>query len=440
MYSKSLLSVKVGYELTEPFASNIGVRQGDVLSPNLFKIFINDLPKYLESSIDHVCLNNVKVNCLLYADDVVLLSKSALGLQNNLKLLENFCNDWCIDVNTTKTKVLIFNKTGRLFNEKFTFRGNFIESIRKYKYLGIIFTLSGSFTEAKHDLYNKATKALFKLKSYVLSLGPSIKSSLHIYNHTIKTILNYSSEIWGCFLPKSYDSNSLCDFTKLSRVFPCQKLELHLLKYLLGVSSKASNFATISEFGIYPTIFDCFKSVLKYWYRLDNSPSDLLNDAFTEIKILHGRGIDTWYGSLLNMCKILKIPAGGGSTRFNKNNVKYATSEHLKNIYKSLWYKSREKQINEEGKLRTYLKIKCNFGTEKYLDILNDFHKRKCLAKFRVSNHQLKVELGRYTKPETLLHLRICEKCDLNKVEDEVHFFTECPKFQSNRLILFDKI
>ena len=96
-----------------------------------------------------------------------------------------------------------------------------------------------------------------------------------------------------------------------------------------------------------------------------------------------------------------------------------------------------QKLIAEEGKLRTYLKIKCNFGYEKYLDMIKEFNKRKCFAKFRVSNHKLQIELGRYTKPLTPSDLRLCDKCDLNKVEDEVHCFTECPKFATDRDSLF---
>jgi hypothetical protein len=52
----------------------------------------------------------------MYADDIILLSKSAKGLQEKLDIhvLNTYCKDWCLTVNTSKTKILIFNKAGRL--------------------------------------------------------------------------------------------------------------------------------------------------------------------------------------------------------------------------------------------------------------------------------------------------------------------------------------
>ena len=103
---------------TDLFECKVGVCQGDVLSPNLFKIFINDLPVYLKDTPDPVLVNNLPLNCLMYADDIVLLSTSSSELQDKLNKSYNFCQDWCLEVNVIKTKVLIFNKLGRLLGNK----------------------------------------------------------------------------------------------------------------------------------------------------------------------------------------------------------------------------------------------------------------------------------------------------------------------------------
>jgi hypothetical protein len=52
MYSSSMVSIKIGDKLTEPFTSSLGGRQGDVLSPNIFKLFLNDFSDIIENSND----------------------------------------------------------------------------------------------------------------------------------------------------------------------------------------------------------------------------------------------------------------------------------------------------------------------------------------------------------------------------------------------------
>ncbi len=143
MYDKNKLQVRVGDYLTNRFLSEIGVRQGDTLSPNLFKMFINDLPTYLRSdSCAPVEINGETLNCLMYADDVVIFSKTADGLQECLKGLGLFCADWGLTVNITKTKVVIFSKGGKKYNARFDFNGQEIEQTSSYKYLGVDFQSS----------------------------------------------------------------------------------------------------------------------------------------------------------------------------------------------------------------------------------------------------------------------------------------------------------
>ena len=202
MYSKSKSCVRIDNCLTDFFKINMGVRQGDNLSPNLFKIFINDLPEYLEQTQDPVILDSQKINCLMYADDVILLSSSADGLQSKLDKLNVYCKDWCLDINVKKTKIIVFNKSGKQFNYLFKFHNKILECVPHYKYLGLHFSSSGSFSYAKSELYKKGLRAYYKLCKGILHLQPSVKTCLHVFDHTVVPILLYGSEIWGSFDPK----------------------------------------------------------------------------------------------------------------------------------------------------------------------------------------------------------------------------------------------
>lgn len=91
-------------------------------------------------------LNNSQVKCLLYADDLVLLSPSQHGLQLNLDLLEQYCQLWALTVNLNKSKIMIFQKRFRSqgTQHKFMFT-NQITHTSHYNNLGLKITSTGNF-------------------------------------------------------------------------------------------------------------------------------------------------------------------------------------------------------------------------------------------------------------------------------------------------------
>ena len=240
MYSKSRSCIKVKEGLTNFIDLNLGVRQGDNLSPALFKIFINDLPKYLDGTKDHVDLGDLTINCLMYADDVVILSTSKTGLQEKLNKLEKFCSDWCLQVNINKTKVVVFNKSGKISKEEFFFEENKLENVHSYRYLGLQFSASGSFTLARANLYNKGLKAYFKLVKDILSFQPSVNTSMHIFDHTVKPVLLYGSEVWGALNPSSPRLRNDVSLDKIYQNIDPDKLNTKFCKFTLGVNKKSS--------------------------------------------------------------------------------------------------------------------------------------------------------------------------------------------------------
>ena len=87
--------------------------------------------------------NGTYLNCLLYADDLLLISHSAEGLQKALSVLSEYCNKWLLLVNSKKTKVLLFQKKFRkltLHKHCFQIKNDKIEIVNNYTYLGIIFS------------------------------------------------------------------------------------------------------------------------------------------------------------------------------------------------------------------------------------------------------------------------------------------------------------
>ena len=110
----------------------------------------------------------LKLILLLYADDIVIFSESEAGLQQGLDILENYCGTWKLCVNVNKTKVMIFKKGGaNKRNLSFTYSRVVIEIVKKFAYLGVVFTTGGSFSEMHDALSGQALKAIYKLKLYV---------------------------------------------------------------------------------------------------------------------------------------------------------------------------------------------------------------------------------------------------------------------------------
>ena len=109
MYSKSDCCVKADIMRSEYSNYNRGVRQGCILSPVLLNFYLNDIPSRLENTqgLDPITLpNGSRLNLLLYADDLVLISTSAVGLQRSINSQHQFCKESLMSVNTQKSKVL----------------------------------------------------------------------------------------------------------------------------------------------------------------------------------------------------------------------------------------------------------------------------------------------------------------------------------------------
>ena len=98
MYANNEICIRVkSSQRSRFFTSNVGVRQGDSISPILFNLYVSDLQSYLGFDTDAPLLDTSYVNCLMCADDLVLVSRSEEGLQGLIDKLGDYCKRWRMD-------------------------------------------------------------------------------------------------------------------------------------------------------------------------------------------------------------------------------------------------------------------------------------------------------------------------------------------------------
>ena len=111
------------------------MRQGGILSPIFYCLYVDDLVDILIGLGVGCYLINIFLSILLYADDMALLSPSLKGLQSLLSATESYCKSWDIMLNTKKTKNLFFGKKYPLASLQLD--GKNIEWVESWTYLGV---------------------------------------------------------------------------------------------------------------------------------------------------------------------------------------------------------------------------------------------------------------------------------------------------------------
>ena len=431
MYDNTSTRIKLINKLSEAIKLKNGVEQGHPLSPELFKIFIHDLSIELNLASSSVpTLNGVNITHLFWADDLILLAMTERALQKLIDILQTFCEDWGLTVNTKKTKIMIFNKSGRLLapNEPFLLNNTEIESVNYYCYLGIVFTPSGKLKRAQDELRKKALRAFFKLKSVVSRENLSSKALLKLFDALILPILSYGSQITfpethiASALTKTASKQSNWQQAWLNKIAKdgFEALHLKFLKWILGVHKKASNIGCWGELARLPIGISLAKHYYNYAKRAELADSStLLHHAYKE----QSHTQLPWYKKLLEL-EVILSPTKSQLVKVHSNPGQVLTNM-FKHMFTGIWTSA----LSKSPKLSFLRELKSCWEEESYI-IKLPFTLRKNLTRLRISAHLLPVETGRYSRPVIPRTERFCEYCKNqgsgNIFGDEIHLLSDC--------------
>ena len=290
----------------------------------------------------------------------------------------------------------------------------------EYTYLGLKMTPNNKFCLATKQLSEKSLHALFKIRKHLDIHKVNPKIAMKIFDGIVSPILLYNSEIWGAYVNKA--------FMKWDNT-PTENAHLKFCKLYLGVNRKSSNRASRGELGKFPLLIPIFK-LFTYINHITKLPeSNIAKQAFSLSKRLYLNNQESFYSNVVNIIKQfypdIKEPID------IEQFIKYTTInefiQNAKNNYILFW----KQQIENCTKLSFYGSFKQQYKLGEYLNIIKEPSQRRIFSKFRISNHKLEIEFGRYKTIRR--EERICKNCDSSKVEDEFHFLFECKKYEDLR-------
>ena len=435
---------------TEFFNCPLGVKQGDILSPTLFSMFVNDLTVELKNSGLGVSLDAVSdetsssdgkfdskfiVNHLIYADDLVCIAPNANDLQALIDIVSLWCSKFRLEANLLKTEVLHVRKS-LVPRSKFRFKfgKRDIQYCQQYKYLGLYIDQFLNFEKMSNLLFEPAKRALnavmckmFKNKGFPHSIYKML------YDSCVTTIKDYGHEVIG-FHEYSGSTNI---HTKALRIY-------------LGVGHSANLCGLRSEMTWPEPRSRTQVRMIRFLFRM-KSMSD---DRLTKKIFRYDQNFAKTHKNLTCWSSEINQILTRNNLFYNVDNI--GSKPFLNLLSDSLLKKDVEmfaSQCRKSPKLRTYHTLfppfeEHNLST-KYVKLNLPFIVRKRLAQVRLGVLPIRIESDRYARVKIAAELRFCKQphcinqtvpnCEAI-VEDEVHFMLQCKHYEKLRSDMFSKV
>ena len=235
---------------SEWFRIGSGVRQGGVLSPLLFIIF-------MDSCLKEICTTDETT--FAYADDVAVITASIIKLQEAMDRWNNVLNEKGLRVNKNKTEVMKISRRNEECNIQI--ENHRLNQVSQFTYLGVVFNEQNKQEAEINNRIKKYNGNLSAMYPLLKDRNIPVKVKLIIFNTILKPILTYAAETWSLT-------------TKTSSQI--QAAEMKTLRLILGVTrrDRIRNTVIRERLGVEPVLDTVEKSRLRWYGHVQRMPAD----------------------------------------------------------------------------------------------------------------------------------------------------------------------
>jgi hypothetical protein len=196
LYSQAVSAVRIGSDISEWFRQTVGVRQGCVLSPDLFNLFLEHvLGEALEAYQGGALINGRHVSNLRFADDIDLMGETVADAQDILHAVHLSSRRHGLEINIDKTKVLTVARVTQCTD--ITIENQKLEQVSHFKYLGTEVTEQNSSVTDIRCRTAQALAAASNLSQIWRNRGISLRTKLRLLDCLVVPIALYGCETWS---------------------------------------------------------------------------------------------------------------------------------------------------------------------------------------------------------------------------------------------------
>jgi hypothetical protein len=420
--------VLVDGEATRDFRIHQGVKQGCILSPLLYSLFVNDAARELEAAGLGVRYKGRWCGIMLYADDIVLLANDGAELQKMIDILVKFSQKWRYHMHPEKSEVMVIGVAPK--KRTWTLNGKAMKTVTSFKYLGVDIQRNGNWNE----LFKRLIRRAHHRTDMLVGMGMrahvySVETAAHLWHSLVAPLLEYGAAI--------------CEPTS-KYIESVETEQLRAARTILGCQAKTAAAGVRGELGWLSMKARRTVHKLRYFRHLatmDNTRivHHVFRTRYNETiqGTAHG-----WCGELRELLKTHGLGEwwrahnwGGFPSKWKWDQLVSAAvhareeDNWIDTMYTKpslTWYRTH----NTSLALANYLKgdVWGNSGT-----VLR--------TQLRCGMHDLRVCTGLRERPRVEDRgMRTCLVCKRNAIEDVPHFLLDCVALESARKRMWDRI